>query len=317
MVYQLGKKIGEGSDGSVFELFDNTKSEKVIKFIQGENFGIKNYIEYYILYNLDSNYITGAIDIEIENNGLLKIVQDRAIADLNKLSKTKIKDSEKFSIMFKICECVKYLHSHNILHGDIKPSNILYFQDKNIKLSDFNLSKILTENKNTNIKFYTFNYRAPEINENKVDLKSDIWALGCTLYEIYYGTSYFTLGTNKKFFHLKLAQESNEKNKIFNNLISNMLENNLEKRFDIDQVLNHSFFESKKTNLINCKCKILTEDNFLKILEKNMEKYSIVKKKHREIFISKILNNCNTLLDKNYRKLENNICSDKFNFDFN
>ena len=51
MVYKLGKKIGEGSDGTVFELFDNTRSEKVIKFIQGENFGIKNYIEYYILYN--------------------------------------------------------------------------------------------------------------------------------------------------------------------------------------------------------------------------------------------------------------------------
>ena len=48
MVYTLGKIIGRGSDGVVYELKEDEKNNKVIKFIQGENFGIKNYIR--ILY---------------------------------------------------------------------------------------------------------------------------------------------------------------------------------------------------------------------------------------------------------------------------
>ena len=45
MVYKLGKLIGKGSDGVVYELIEDSVSDKVIKFIQGEIFWKKNYIE--------------------------------------------------------------------------------------------------------------------------------------------------------------------------------------------------------------------------------------------------------------------------------
>lgn len=318
MTYTLGKIIGKGSDGIVFELVEDGKKDKVIKFIQGENFGIKNYIEYYILYNLDSNYITRALDIEIEDNGLLKIIQKRADMDLKKyILKNKLSDLEKKDILYRICKCVKYLNSKNILHGDLKPSNILIFENKDIKLSDFNLSRIITKNNKINQKLYTLNFRAPEIYENNVYLKTDIWALGCTLYEIYYGVSYLQQGIGKNFFHVKLTQESDEKNKLFNNLINGMLQKEIENRFSIDEVLENDFFKNKKIDVQFEKEKeIPTEEKFLKILEKNMKKYSIVKKKHEKIFISKILNNCNDLIDNNYRKIEKSICSKRFDFNF-
>ena len=56
-------------------------------------------------------------------------------------------------------------------------------------------------------KIYTVTYRAPEIENKKVSLKSDVWALGCTFFEIYYGYSYFNYRKDKRFYHLKNSEE--------------------------------------------------------------------------------------------------------------
>ena len=310
MVYTLGKIIGRGSDGVVYELKEDEKSNKVIKFIQGENFGIKNYIEYYILYNLNPDYITSALNIEIEDSGLLKIVQERALMDLKKyITVKKLTLKEKKEIIFKIVESVNYLHSKHILHGDLKPSNILVFDEKKIKLSDFNLSKLIISDSTENKKFYTLNFRPPEVQEGKIYLKSDIWALGCTIYEIYYGTSYFQQGVNKNFFHLKSSEEFLEKNKVFNDLVEKMTEKEIESRFSITDVLNHDFFNYKKEKKFFEK-KELDKD----FLQKNIDFYKITPKKNKIIFNSKILNNNHKLIDNSYRKIEKEICKNKFNF---
>ena len=74
MVYKLGKLIGKGSDGVVYELLGDEGGKNVIKFIQGDSFGIKNYIEYYIFTKLDKNYISKCKKIEIDDDGLIKLI---------------------------------------------------------------------------------------------------------------------------------------------------------------------------------------------------------------------------------------------------
>ena len=317
MVYTLGKKIGQGGDGAVFELIEEGKEcDTVIKFIQGENFGIKNYIEYYILYNLKPNYITNATKIEIEENGLLKIIQKKAKMDMKKyIFENNLNTDRKKNIIHKIAKCVQYLHSLHILHGDIKLTNILIFDDLEIKLSDFNLSRIITTNNKIKNKLYTINFRPPEINQNQIDIKSDVWALGCTFYEIYYETPYFQQCNGKKFFHIKTKKELDEKHIIFNDLIEKMIEHDLKKRYDMNDVLNHEFFLNFKKEEIFLG-DLLSEEKLLETLEKNMKKYSIERKKHKDIFISKILNTCENIIDKSYKKIEKKICFDKFNFSF-
>lgn len=84
-----------------------------------------------------------------------------------------------------------HIHSKNIIHCDIKPSNCLIDIDtKNVVICDFNLSMYKT-NTQTGPATHTLSYRPLECINGFYDIKSDIWALGCTLWELYYKTPLF------------------------------------------------------------------------------------------------------------------------------
>lgn len=316
MVYRLGDIIGRGSDGVVYELIEGDNKDKIIKFIQGENYGIKNYLEYYILFNLDEKYISKALAIEIEKDGLIKIIQKKALMDLKDYSiKNKLTIKNKKSIFLQLVNGLNYLHSLNIIHGDIKPSNILVFPHLNVKYSDFNLSTLYMNDTTFDKNFYTITFRGPEVLAGKTCLKSDIWALGCTLFEIYYGYAYFNFRANNKFYHIKNSKEDKEDNNIFNDLIRNMINENLEKRFDISEVIKHNFFNNLSKNFDNFqKIKIINNFELDNIMTKNYNKYQIIDKNHKKIFTSKFLSkNIPTSISNNYRNIEQKINENKFN----
>lgn len=83
------------------------------------------------------------------------------------------------------------MHSANVIHRDVKPSNILINRDCLVKLADFSLARsiVFDENNLANLSDYVAArwYRAPEIllGSSKYDYSVDMWSVGCILAELY------------------------------------------------------------------------------------------------------------------------------------
>ena len=135
-----------------------------------------------------------------------------------------------------------FIHKLNIIHCDIKPSNILICDYYIYKIGDFGLSQYFNTNyikNNINIKG-TYFYMSPEyLKDNILSFSQDFWALGCILYEIITLERPFN---NKKLNKLKesiinINYNINKVTNVYKNLVKGLLKSDYIFRFnkiDID-----------------------------------------------------------------------------------
>lgn len=100
--------------------------------------------------------------------------------------------------LYQLLRGLKYIHSANVLHRDVKPSNLLVDTDNLLlKISDFGLSRVVDSNydhhRHLSECASTLWYKAPELllNSKSYDSKVDIWGAGCVLAEMLLGKPLF------------------------------------------------------------------------------------------------------------------------------
>ncbi|XP_074849142.1 serine/threonine-protein kinase Nek1 isoform X3 [Carettochelys insculpta] len=126
-----------------------------------------------------------------EENGCLYIVMDYCeggdlFRRINAQKGILFSEDQIMDWFVQICLALKHVHDRKILHRDIKSQNIFLTKDGTIQLGDFGIARVL----NSTVELArtcigTPYYLSPEICQNKpYNNKSDIWALGCVLYEM-------------------------------------------------------------------------------------------------------------------------------------
>jgi len=113
---------------------------------------------------------------------------------LNRIKPLPEKDALKFGSL--ICEALQYLHDHGVIHRDLKPSNVMFCPDGTIRIMDFGISQATETRRMTFAGFTpamgTADYIAPEqIKGGRGSARTDIYSLGCILYEMMTGTPPF------------------------------------------------------------------------------------------------------------------------------
>lgn len=161
-----------------------------------------NYIIQYYDYFYDAPSRSMCIAMEHAGGGDLggKIQRQRQRRTLFK--------AERITQWFhEMCEAMQYCHELNVVHRDIKPQNIFIAIDGTIKMGDFGIAVQLNSTGSfAKTVIGTPTYMAPEvIREEPYNHKSDVWSLGCVLYEMCTLRPAFN-GRNMKMLVLKIVK---------------------------------------------------------------------------------------------------------------
>jgi NIMA (never in mitosis gene a)-related kinase len=133
--------------------------------------------------------------------------------------------SEQFlwNLFIQITKGLKALHELNILHRDLKSANVFLNSDGTVKLGDMNVSKV-AKNGFLYTQTGTPYYASPEVWKDKpYNVKSDIWSLGCVLYEAITLKPPFRAEDMQGLFRKVVKGEYNRIPRTFSNELSNLV----------------------------------------------------------------------------------------------
>ena len=290
--YKYGRLIGQGAFGKV-NLGLNVLTGRVvaIKSFNKNNFDVNSDFIKKIIYEtnlmkkLNHKNVTKILEMFEDDKYILIIMEYINGGNLFSFVKKRRKLSEKISkFLFKqIILGLQHIHSHNIVHRDVKLENILIDLNNTIKICDFGIGRVLS---NPDDLLYdqcgTPMYMAPEIlfsskEKGYKGFPIDIWSAGIALYIMLSGTLPFSVKkedsllelennkNKKKNMALKQAIMYSQPKKIekispkAKDLLHGLLNKDPNKRLTIEQILNHPWLKEEEDDLTNNKLHLFTK----------------------------------------------------------
>ena len=209
-------------------------------------------------------------------------------------------------LMEQLISAVNFLHTNGIIHRDLKPENIILENPIkegqevfNIKLIDFGTSKIYQNKDHTKKRNFqecigSSYYMSPEVLGESYNEKCDCWSLGVILYMLLSGTPPFNGEGDEGIYNSILKQDlefpENKFKKVSKeaiDLVKNLLNRDVKKRFSAKQALEHVWFKTEKVDLLEDK-----EINMdkLKNISENLRKFNC-NQKFQQACVSYIVHN--------------------------
>ncbi|HUK56548.1 MAG TPA: protein kinase [Nitrospiria bacterium] len=202
--YKLSKKLGQGGMGVVY-LAEDTVLNRIVAYkvlppsVRDNPKVLENFLQEARVAaainhpNIVTIYDTGSEGVEPYI--VMEFVDGITLKELLEKSPS-IPTKDLVAIAKQICQGLEYAHNKNVIHRDIKPANVMINKEHTVKIMDFGLAKILSESEmeGTSVKGTPL-YMSPEqIQGKRVDHRTDIYSLGCTLYRMATGRPPFIEG---------------------------------------------------------------------------------------------------------------------------
>jgi serine/threonine protein kinase len=219
--YKLGDKIGESSLGDLYLATNEADGSQVrVEVLAGQEADDEEKVqrllqEIELIASLQHPNITAALDAGQDDGAYYLVTAYEPGKTLEEtLSGGAVAESAALGYVASIAEALKYAwQERKILHRDIKPSSIFITEDDSAKLIGFGIAKS-SEGQSMGLTGVGFTIGTPEYMspeqiraEGDLDFRSDMYALGCVLYEAATGTLVFTADAPILLMHMHMDEE--------------------------------------------------------------------------------------------------------------
>ena len=201
--YRLLRRIARGGMGTVYlaarddDQYQKKVAVKLIRRGMDTEDVLRRFLaERQILARLEHPYIARLIDGGATDDDrpyfVMEYVEGQPLDAY--CNEHRLSIARRLGLFLHVCEAVRYAHQNLVIHRDLKPSNILVSEDATVKLLDFGIAKLLTDDDataaltKTGMRLMTPEYAAPEqVRGEAVTTATDVYALGVLLYKLLTG----------------------------------------------------------------------------------------------------------------------------------
>ena len=263
--YKPKKMLGSGSFGCVYEakntIFGNSVAMKVIKKDKENELDeqeIRNEID--ILKKLSHPNIVKIYEFYISENHYYIITEYCKDGELFCYIKNRYSERQLAVLFYQVFSGLWYLHENKILHRDIKLENIMISEKEKdnstgeelfwVKIIDFGTAKLFEKNKKEKDVVGSSYYIAPEVLKQNYNEKCDTWSVGVILYMTLVGRAPFDGKDDEEIIN-KISSVDYNKNEQrlvkhspeVRDLVSKLLEKDIDKRYSARDALEHPWFK--------------------------------------------------------------------------